>query len=268
MEIYAGRFGAPSVNLGLASRKAVQQNAERQTTRLDNIRPFQDARGHRSHVQTAGPDDSSAEGRQSRTVQPRMGRDACQYAINSGRRCLGRTLHDSSSKEHRIQRHLGIVQLRPRLQADETIISESGKVGQHLSGEKDQGQAQKSDGGQAASRIRIRIEDYPSRNLSRTLQKLDEARHLRRRRLLQMDSRSIPERTKSRTPLSRTLEDTWPTNLEKHFKRWSQKEILKSRKQTEINVVIKTTTSTTQNREEPVRQSWQTSLFQLFEGPL
>ena len=83
-----------------------------------------------------------------------------------------------------------------------------------------------------------------------------------------MDSRSISERTKSGTTFSRTLQDTGQTQLTKYFKRRCQKAILKSRQQTKINVINETTTSTTQNREEPVWQNEQTSLLQLLEEPL
>ena len=64
MENHAGRFETPSVNLGLFSGETVQQNAERQTTRMDDTRPLQDARGHRSHVQPTGLDESQNKRRQ------------------------------------------------------------------------------------------------------------------------------------------------------------------------------------------------------------
>ena len=94
-----------------------------------------------------------------------MGRDARRNADDPSRRCPRRTLHDPDSKELRVQKYLGPVQLRHSFQAERTIVREAEEPSQHLLGEENQRQASKGNGGQAEPRIRIGVEDYPTRNL-------------------------------------------------------------------------------------------------------
>ena len=80
-----------------------------------------------------------------------------------------------------------------------------------------------------------------------------------------MAPRSSTPWTTSRTTLERQIQNAEPPYLKKSFTRRSQEEILKSRKQTKIDIIYKTEKSSTEDREKPIRQAQQTSMFQLHE---
>ena len=86
---------------------------------------------------------------------------------------------------------------------------------------------------------------------------MDEERNLRRRRLMQMDSRSISTRTKNRTTFSRTIQDTRKNWIQKPISRKLQENIYQSEQQAEINFLEKNT----ENREKPIRESKPTQLL-------
>ena len=66
---------------------------------------------------------------------------------------------------------------------------------------------------------------------------------------MQMDSRPISTRTKSRTTFSRTIQDTWKTWIQKCISRKLQENIYQSEQPAEINFLEKNT----ENREKTHR---------------
>ena len=63
LENHAHRAEEKSIYMGISSRESVQQDADWKTIGMDNLRLLQDARGHRSNVQTAGFDGTPTQRR-------------------------------------------------------------------------------------------------------------------------------------------------------------------------------------------------------------
>ena len=80
-----------------------------------------------------------------------------------------------------------------------------------------------------------------------------------------MAPRSRTPWTTTRTFLQRQIQNTEPPYFKKHIKRRRKEKILKPGKQTTINIVYAAETSSTEDREKPIRQTQQTSMFQSFE---
>ena len=83
-----------------------------------------------------------------------------------------------------------------------------------------------------------------------------------------MAPRSGTPWTTPRTFLQRQIQNTEPPYFKKPIKRRRKEKILKPRKQTTINIVYATETSSTEDREKPIRQTQQTSVFQPYEAQM